>query len=404
MDRRLSRRDALKLAAAAALPAVAGGLRFGVPSAQAGPLVAGIVKDLPGGVLIPRGTNAEMNWGSMAGIDYLTPVDRFFVRNHTATTFVNPATWRLEVFGSGLRGRPARGTGTQFSLKDLDRLPRVTQTAFVECAGNGRSYFAAQEGTPAPGTQWGLGAIGVARWTGVPLREILERAGVRADAVDVMAEGLDSTVVAADGTDQGHVRRPIPIAKALDDTLLALEMNGQTLPFDHGAPARLIVPGWVGIANIKWVGAIEVANTPLASPWNTTQYRLVGPSYPADQKPLTTQPLKSAFEVAPNRAFKAGETVQLRGRSWSGGDARPRSVRVSLDGGVTWTGARTHSPNTDKAWLRWTVDWTPVKPGPTTILAQATDRAGHQQPDHVPFNRDGYLYDGIVRLPVTITR
>jgi DMSO/TMAO reductase YedYZ molybdopterin-dependent catalytic subunit len=239
MDRRLSRRDAFKLAAASGLPLLAGGLRFGASIAQAGPVLTGIVKDLPGGVLIPRGTNAEMNWGSMAGIDYLTPYDRFFVRNHTATTFVNPATWRLEVFGSGLRGRPERGKGKVFSLKDLDKLPRESRTVFVECAGNARSYFGSQEGTPAPGTAWGLGAIGVAEWTGVPLREILERAGVRPDAVDVMPEGLDSTVPAADGTDQGHVRRPIPIAKALDDTLVALEMNGSDLPFDHGAPARI---------------------------------------------------------------------------------------------------------------------------------------------------------------------
>lgn len=401
MDRRLSRRDALKLGAAGAGALLAGGLRLGTPAAQAGPLVPGIVKDLPGGVLIPRGTNAEMNWGSMAGIDYLTPFDRFFVRNHTATTFVNPATWRLEVFGTGLRGRPARGKGRLFSLKDLEKLPRETRTVFVECAGNARSAFASQEGRAAPGTQWGLGAIGVAQWTGVPLREVLERAGVRPDAVDVMPEGLDSTVAAADGTDQGHVRRPFPIAKALDDVLIALEMNGGDLPFDHGAPARIIVPGWVGIANIKWVGAIEVADHPLFSPWNTTQYRLVGPTYPADQPPLTTQPLKSAFEVAPGRTFKAGVPVQLRGRSWSGG-VRPRSVRVSLDGGTTWTGARTHGPNLDHAWLRWTVDWTPTQTGPTALLAQATDRAGHQQPDHVAFNRDGYLYDGIVRLPVTV--
>src|ERR1700710_2088239 len=182
MDRRFSRRDALKLAAAGSLPLLAGGLRFGASTANAGPLVAGIVKDLPPGVLIPRGTNAEMNWGSMAGIDYLTPYDRFFVRNHTATTFVNRATWRLEVFGTGLRGRPERGKGTLFSLKDLEKLPRETRTVFVECAGNARSYFASQEGTPAPGTAWGLGAIGVAQWTGVPLREILERAGVRPGA------------------------------------------------------------------------------------------------------------------------------------------------------------------------------------------------------------------------------
>jgi DMSO/TMAO reductase YedYZ molybdopterin-dependent catalytic subunit len=400
MDHLLSRRDALKLAAVGSVPLLTG-LRFGVPAAKAGPLVPGIVKTLAPELLTPRGTNAEMNWASMKGQDYLTPYDRFFVRNHTTTTFVNPATWRLELFGTGLRGQPRRGAGTLFSYKDLEKLPRETVTAFVECAGNGRRYFAEQEGQSAPGTQWGLGAIGVSRWTGVPLREILERVGLRSDAVDVMAEGLDSPVVAADGTDQGHVRRPIPIAKALDDALLAFEMDGDALPFDHGAPARLIVPGWVGIANIKWVGSIRVAAHRLRSPWNTTSYVKVGPTYPADEPPLTTQTLKSAFELAPGTTFAAGQPVKLTGRSWSG-VSRPRSVRVSTDGGVTWQGARTHGPNDANAWLRWELDWTPTATGATTLLAQATDRQGHQQPDHVPFNRDGYQYDGIVRVPVTV--
>jgi DMSO/TMAO reductase YedYZ molybdopterin-dependent catalytic subunit len=401
MDHRFSRRDALKLAAAGSVPLLTG-LRFGAPMAKAGPLVAGIVKDLPPDLLTPRGTNAEMNWAAMAGQDYLTPYDRFFVRNHTATTFVNPATWRLEVFGTGLRGHPRRGAGTLFSYKDLEKLPRETVTAFIECAGNGRRYFAEQEGQSAPGTAWGLGAVGVSKWTGVPLREILERAGLRSDAVDVMAEGLDSPVLAADGTDQGHVRRPIPIAKALDDALLAFEMDGQRLPFDHGAPARLIVPGWVGIANIKWVGSLRVATHKLYSPWNTTSYVKVGPTYPPDEPPLTTQTLKSAFELAPGTKFAAGKPVKLTGRSWSG-VSRPRSVRVSTDGGVTWQGARTHGPNDANAWLRWELDWTPTAAGPTALLAQATDREGHQQPDHVPFNRDGYQYDGIVRVPVSVT-
>jgi DMSO/TMAO reductase YedYZ molybdopterin-dependent catalytic subunit len=400
MDHLLSRRDALKLAAAGSVPLLTG-LRFGAPAAKAGPLVAGIVKELKPGLLTPRGTNAEMNWASMAGQDYLTPFDRFFVRNHTATTFVNPATWRLELFGTGLRGQPKRGEGMLFSYKDLEKLPRETVTASIECAGNGRSYFASQEGTPAPGTQWGLGAIGVSKWTGVPLREILERVGVRSDAVDVMAEGLDSTVLAADGTDQGHVRRPIPIAKALDDALLAFEMDGDSLPFDHGAPARLIVPGWVGIANIKWVGSIRVATHPLHSAWNTTSYVKVGPAYPPNEPPLTTQTLKSAFELAPGTTFAAGKPVKLTGRSWSG-VSRPRSVRVSTDGGVTWQGARTHGPNEQNAWLRWELDWTPTVTGPTALLAQATDRQSHQQPDYVPFNRDGYQYDGIVRVPVSV--
>jgi DMSO/TMAO reductase YedYZ molybdopterin-dependent catalytic subunit len=399
-DTAFSRRDALKLAAAGSVPLLTG-LRFGAPSARAAGPVPGIVKEVPSDLLIARGTNAEMNWGSMVGQGYVTPYDRFFVRNHTTTTFVNPKTWRLELFGDALRGRPLRGQGKTFSYRELEQLPRESVTAFIECAGNGRRYFADQEKQAAAGTAWTLGGIGVATWTGVPLREILERAGVRPNAVDVMAEGLDSTVIGADGTDQGHVRRPIPIAKALDDAILAFEMNGQRLPFDHGFPARLIVPGWVGIANIKWVGSIEVAAHPLYSTWNTTSYRKVGPSYPADAPALTTQPLKSAFELPPNARVGVNQPMKLRGRSWSG-EARPRSVRVSTDGGVTWQGARTTGPNYANAWLRWEIDWTPTRTGIAVVEAQATDRAGHQQPDHVPFNRDGYQYDGIVRVPVTV--
>jgi len=216
-----------------------------------------------------------------------------------------------------------------------------------------------------------------------------------------MPEGLDPTVTGADGSDLGHVRRPIPLGTALDGALLALEMNGQTLPPDHGFPVRLVVPGWVGIANIKWVGSIRVANHPLRSAWNTIQYRKVGPAYPADTPALTTQPLKSAFELAPGTMFQAGRTVTLRGRSWSG-RSRPRSVRVSTDGGATWVGAHTYGPNEEGASLRRQVDWTPAEAGPVALLAQATDHLGRQQPVHVPFNRDGYQYNGIVRLPVSV--
>ncbi len=217
-----------------------------------------------------------------------------------------------------------------FSLEDLLRLPARTIPAFIECAGNGRSLFGSQQGTPAAGSAWKLGAIGVARWRGVPLREVLERAGLTAGAVDVMPEGLDATVVAG-GVDQGHVRRPLPIAKALDDVLLAYEMNGAPLPPDHGFPVRLVVPGWIGIASIKWLGRIEVADRPLYSYWNTTQYRMTGPGYPADSPPLGAQPVKSAFELPWPAALPAGRH-ELHGRSWSGG--RPiRTVQVRVGAG-----------------------------------------------------------------------
>ena len=229
-ERGLSRRELLRAGAAGALLLGAGGVRL--PDALAQAPAPPIVKPLPPEWFIPIGTNAEMRWEAMAGQGYLTPAARFFVRNHTATPRIDPRTWRLQVFGSGLR----RPEGVAFALRDLHALPSERRVAFIECAGNGRSFFASQQGTPATGSQWGLGAVGVAEWRGVPLGALLDRAGISRRAVDVLPEGLDATVV-SNGVDQGHVRRPLPVGKALDDVLVAYEMNGAPLPPDHGAPA-----------------------------------------------------------------------------------------------------------------------------------------------------------------------
>ena len=301
-----SRRRLLQLAAAS-LPAAAGLGRLASPprALAAGP----IVKPLPPEWFIQFPTNAEMRWDAAGELGYLIPNERFFVGNHTATPIIDPATWRLNVFGSGLR----KPEGRTFSLRDLHRLPSRTITAAIECAGNGRSFFGIQQGTPASGTQWKLGAIGVARWRGVPLGELLDRAGISRRAVDVMPEGLDAEV-----TGQGHVRRPLPVGKAFDDVLVAYEMNGEPLPPDHGAPARLVVPGWVGIASIKWLGRIEVADRELFSPWNTTQYRLTGPTYGPDEPPLTRQAVKSAFELPSGATLQAGRRHVLTGRPGRG--------------------------------------------------------------------------------------
>ena len=388
-DPRLTRRTLLALAAAG-VSAVAAGGRLGWPSAAvaAGP----IVKPLPPEWFVALNTNAEMRWDAAAELGHRIPNERFFVRNHTSTPLIDPATWSLRVFGSGLR----RPEGRAFSLRELRRLPARSITAAIECAGNGRRFFASQQGTPASGTQWGLGAIGVARWHGVPLRDVLERAGLSARAVDVMPEGLDAAVGS-----QGHVRRPLPVEKALDDVMLAYEMNGEPLPPDHGAPVRLVVPGWIGVASIKWVGSIEVADHQLFSPWNTTQYRLTGPSYGADEPPLTTQAVKSAFELPFGAALEAGRRYELTGRSWSG-RAPIRRVDVSTDGGATYAPAKLHGPNRPNGWVRWRVPFSPGEPGGHQLLARATDEADRTQPDTVPFNDSGYLFGAVVRHPVEV--
>lgn len=394
-DRRLSRRDVVKLGAA--LPVALGVARYASPGAVARAATSEngspIAKKLPPEWFVNFGSNAEMRWDSVSGLGYTTPNERFFVRDHTGTPIINSASWSLRVFGTGLRGDPV-----SFGYAQLQALPQKEIVSFIECAGNGRSFFASQQGTPASGTQWGLGAIGVARWKGVPLSEILERAGITTDAVDVMPYGLDQAVVTA-GVNYGNVRRPIPRAVALENALVALEMNGQPLPADHGFPARLVVPGWIGVANVKWVGQIEVSRQPLYSLWNTQQYVMTGPAYP--NTPLvTTQVVKSAWELARGATLTTAPQL-LNGRAWSA-QAGINRVEVSVDRGVTWTTARLLNRSGPGNWSRFTYSLPTLSPGNYELWARATDNKLVTQPSIVPFNNAGYLFGAIVRHPITI--
>jgi DMSO/TMAO reductase YedYZ molybdopterin-dependent catalytic subunit len=384
MDSRLDRRTLLRLAAltTASTPL------WTSPAAAAAP--GPIVKPLPEDKFIIHGTNAETRWEALAGTGDLVPIDRFFVRNHTRTPRLSADTWRLELFGTGLRGP------VELSYQDLLALPARTVTARIECAGNGRSFFTTQQNQTVSGTPWRLGAVGVARWRGVPLATVLKRAGLRASAVDVLPQGLDPDYVTG-GVNLGPVRRPLPIRKALKDVLLAYEMNGEPLPPDHGYPVRLVVPDWIGIASIKWLGRIEVSDTPLASPWNTQFYRFVGPDYPPEGELLGRQNTKSAFELPWNGTLAADSTRHLHGRSWSGAGSIHK-VEVSTDG-LTWR--RAHVRGHDGGWARWSTPWEP-SPGTYTLRARATDVRGVAQPDVAPFNTQGYLFGAVVDHPVTV--
>ncbi|ONK10585.1 sulfite oxidase [Streptomyces sp. MP131-18] len=387
----LGRRDLLRLLAAAGVLAAAPAARAAAATA------AGIVKPLPADRFVVHGTNAETRWSALRDTGFHTPNDLFFVRNHTVTPTIDADAWRLTVWGDGLRGGPR-----EFGLDELRALPATTSDAFVECAGNGRGFYTSQQGETVSGTAWSLGAIGVARWRGVRLAEVLRLAGLGPHAVDVQPRGLDADYVSG-GVNLGRVRRPLPLAKALDDVLLAYEMNGEPLPPDHGSPVRALVPSWVGIASVKWVGDIEVSAEPLYSPWNTDLYRLFGPSYPVEgSAPLTRQTLKSAFELAFPAAFPVGRTARLTGRSWSGA-GRVRRVEVSTDGGARWQPARLHDRPRRDSWVRWSADWTPHAAGPAELLARATDEHGNTQPERAEFNEQGYLFGAVVRHPVTVT-
>jgi DMSO/TMAO reductase YedYZ molybdopterin-dependent catalytic subunit len=232
----------------------------------------------------------------------------------------------------------------------------------------------------------------------VRLSTVLRHAGLSRDALDVQPSGLDANFVSG-GVDLGPVRRPLPLRKALDDVLLAYEQNDQPLLPDHGFPVRVIVPHWIGIASIKWVGRIEVSAEPLFSPWNTQFYRLFGPEFPAEGRPFDAQVIKSAFELDAGATFAAGRRTRLTGRSWSA-SGPIRRVDVSTDGGTTWRRARFYGGSPGGAWQRWELDWTPAA-GAHELLARATDVRGNTQPDVARFNTLGYLFDAVVRVPVT---
>ena len=371
-------------------------------AAWAAPPGGSIVKALPADRFRAHGLNAEMRWEVMRGHGYVVPNASFFVRNHTATPLIDAETWSLRVFGSGLRGSVTAGEAVRFSYQDLLDLPARTVVASIECAGNGRSFFASQQGQAVPGTPWRLGAIGVAAWRGVPLSDVLDRARITPEAVEVMPYGLDPAFV-SDGVSYGRVRRPIPVAKALDDVILAYEMNGAPLPPDNGYPVRVIVPRWAGIASIKWAGAIEVSATPLSSYWNTRAYRLFGPAYPARGTLVTTQAIRSAFELAWDARLPAHRDCLLTGRSWSLNGSIART-EISTDGGRRWHLAvpRRDVAGSGDAWQLWEFPWRTPGPGSYMLQARAVDSTGAAQPAAAAFNTLGYQFDGIVRHPVTV--
>jgi sulfane dehydrogenase subunit SoxC len=383
---RLARRRFLQVAGGAGAAVALGGPSVRRAEAQTAPAV--VVKPTPADLFNDYGSNKEMRWEAMYQRGYLTPNDLFFIRNHTKTPRIDVASWRLKVEGSGV-GRPL-----ELGFDDLVGLPSVSVIRYVECAGNGRSFFDSANGKKAQGTQWKLGGVGVAEWTGVPLRAVLDRAGLKPTARDVMPQGLDDL----------KVRRPMPVTKALaDDTLLVYAMNGQPLPPDHGFPARLLTPGWIGVANIKWVGRIEVSDQPLFSSWNTDTYVMIGPGFqpspPSKGPVLSTQSLKSALELPWGGTVTAGRRL-IRGRSWSP-FGKITKVEYSLDQGGTWQTARLREPNIAAAWVRWDFEWDP-RPGKAGIRARATDEKGNTQPDQVPYNEQGYLFNAVVEHPVTV--
>ncbi len=352
-----------------------------------------IAEPIPPQYFVPLGSNAEMRFEVMTSRTYQMPNSLFFVRSHTWTPqpAVDVTKWTLSIEGNGIN-QPFT-----MNYNDLLAMPSTTVTRFVECAGNGRSFFSSLMNKPAQGGQWHLGAYGIADWTGVKLSDILNKAGLKSNAVDVMPVGFDST----------SVQRPMSVAKAMEsDTLVAYMMNGDILPIDHGFPARVLAPGWVGVASIKWLQKVIVSTTPLQSDKNTTSYVLIGPDYqaqpPALGPVLTTNIMKSACCLPWPATLKAGPQ-KIVGYAWSPA-GKISKVDVSTDGGKSFQSANLVGPNIERAGTRWEFTFVAAA-GSMTITPRATDETGAVQYDvsQQKWNQQGYLFGAMVPHPVTVT-
>jgi len=256
----------------------------------------------------------------------------------------------------------------------------------MECAGNGRLNMKHRYWTHVP---WKEEAIGTSMWKGVPLHRILERAGLKSSAKELLFTGRDKGI---QGKEIQYFQRSLTIAEATDDgVMLAYEMNGAALLPQHGAPLRLIVPGWYGMTNVKWLDSIEAIN------YNFDGYQMRAYSFISKHSEVVTKEkrvmhLKVRSLMVPpgvpdfferTRLVEAAPVVHLEGRAWAG--AIPiKSAEVSVDGGHTWAPATLERPVGKFAWTGWKFDWRGVVPGKYTLMCRATDvQGGHQDPSDV---------------------
>jgi DMSO/TMAO reductase YedYZ molybdopterin-dependent catalytic subunit len=300
-----------------------------------------------------------------------TPTASFFVRSNHPEPDLPAATHRIAVEGA---------VEAPFTLKltELARGPLRELTVTLECAGNGRTAM-----VPLPeGEPWGEGALGTAVWKGVPLAEVLQRARLRPDVTEVLVEG-------ADGEGSQRFARSLPLSKALHpDTLLALEMNGTPLPRAHGAPVRLIVPGWYGMASVKWVRRIEALTRPFEGHYQRERY-IYDLGDGQAPEPVTRMRVRSLITAPAEGARVAPSRVVVQGMAWSG-ERRVVQVEVAVDGGETWKPATLLETPRPSAWVRWAFTWEDAEPGRHTLRARATDEAGETQPEAAQWNRLGY--------------
>jgi len=338
--------------------------------------------------------NLESPFNALDGI--ITPNSQFFVRSHFSIPNIDVPGWQLSCGGHVARD-------IVISYEELVKLPSRTLTSTMECAGNGRVFL-----TPkADGVQWERGGIGTAEWTGVSLSVLLEKAGLKAGALEVVLSGADEGELIEPPKTPGRIRfsRSLPLSKALsDEVILAFLMNGEPLGSQHGFPVRAIVPGWYGMASVKWLEQIEVVDQPFQGYWQTAEYsqwkRLAGEPVSA---PVAEMQTKSQIaRPGRNERITPGTRYRIFGAAWSG-EANIAQVDVSTDGGKRWSAAHLLGEQLPFTWRLWEFEWqVPSKPGRYELMSRATDDSGTIQPSKHSPDHNAYMIHHTLPLDIEV--
>ena len=318
--------------------------------------------------------------------------DRFYVRNHFPIPKVDAANWSLPVSGEV-------DTPLNISYQHLKDFPRHEVLALLECAGNSRGAIQ----PPIEGLLWDHGGVGTAGWAGVSLSTVLERAGLRSTAKEVLIEGCD------EGEERGargklNYAMSLPMEKALHpDTLLAYEMNGDTLPDEHGFPLRAVVPGWFGMTSVKWIKSIQVLDHAFVGYHQTSYYVFVPEGATGDQpnERVTSLRVKSLISHPVRGQYVTAGQVMIEGMAWSGNGPIDK-LEISTDDGKSWQEARVKPSPSPYAWQSWKYTWEANTPGNYLVRSRATDLKGDTQPAQTQWNFRGFANNAIHVVPVIV--
>jgi DMSO/TMAO reductase YedYZ molybdopterin-dependent catalytic subunit len=368
-----------------------------------GAIDAGVLDALPGKQPLIKRTYRPPNYETPVAYfkDVITPNDRFFVRWHLANIpTIEVSAWRLSVGGDGV--------AQPFELT-LDQLQRdfepVELIAVCQCSGNRRGL----SDPHVPGVEWGYGAMGNARWKGARLKDILARAGLKKETVEIAFNGADRATLDA----TPNFIKSIPTWRGLDEnTLVAYEMNGAPLPHWNGFPARIVVPGWTATYWVKQVVSIRALTQPLASFWMNTAYRIPKGKFPLVDRfvsqesdtstPITEMVVNSLItSLTEGQRFAAGAPVAVRGIAWDGGYGI-RRVDVSTDEGRTWERAELGADSGRFSFRPWQFTYMPHAKGRVNVMARASNAQGATQTEELIFNAAGYHNNVIQKVGIEI--